>query len=413
MATTLTNADAILKDWYWGDKVQPQQITETPLLNKVKTSKDHIVNNVGGRQVIFGIRYAYGQGRGSRSAGDPLPLARAQNLSKAVFPMKKMVSRVEIQGEAWRATEGAGLKSFINLIREETNDALEGHAKELNAILYGDGTGLLAAATTGVTSGTGNATFTVNDIRRWGVGMLVDVEDASATVLATDQSVTDVDRSAGQVTINRTGPGYAITTGGAGVGSNFYRAGSKNKELMGLSGIVDDATLLASLQGITVSGNSWWKASRLGNSGTARALTLDLMEQSYNASMQQNNTAPDAIFMDFTQKRKYEQLLVSDKRYVQERDLPTLDGGYGKLSYNNVPMNFDTDCVAGTVFFLQTKYLKMFQQFGYQWVSSPDKNNIWDRKDGFDSYEAVAIYEAEFAALRRNVFSKIVDLLTT
>lgn len=408
---TLTSADKILKDWYWGDKVSPQMITDTPLLNKIKATKDHIVNNVGGRQVIFGIKYAYGQGRGSRNAGDPLPQARNLNLYNSKFPMKKMISHVEIQGEAWRATEGAGAKSFINLIREETNDALEGHAKELNQILYGDGTGLMAAATTGVVSGLGTASFTVNDIRRWGVGMLVDVETTGGSSLATDQAVTDVDRTTSTVTIDRTGLAYAITTGGAGVGSNFYRAGSKNKELMGLRGIVDDGSVLSSLQNITVSTNSWWKATELDNAGTARAISLDLMERAWNASMQQNNVAPDSIFMDFTQKRKYEQLLVSDKRYVQERDLPTLDGGYGKLSYNNTPIYFDTDCNAGTVYFLQTKFLKLFQQFGYQWVSSPDKSNIWDRKDGFDAYEAVAIYEGEFACDRRNVHSKITDLI--
>ena len=173
MATTIANADAILKDWYWGDNVQPQHITDTPLLNKIKTSKDHIVNNVGGRQVIFGIRFAYGQGRGSRSAGDPLPQARFQNLSQSKFPMKKMISHVEIQGEAWRASEGAGVKSFINLIREETNDALEGHAKELNQIMYGDGTGLLSSVTTGVASGLGPASIVVDrhsSLRRWHVG---------------------------------------------------------------------------------------------------------------------------------------------------------------------------------------------------------------------------------------------------
>lgn len=410
---TLTSADKILKDWYWGDKVQPQLITDTPLLNKIKATKDHIVNNVGGRQVIFAIKFAYGQGRGSRSAGEALPQARNLNLYNSKFSMKKMISHVEIQGEAWRATEGAGAKAFINLIREETNDALEGHAKELNQIMYGDGTGLLASATSGVGSALGSAAFTVDDIRRWGVGMLVDVETTGGVVVATDQAVTDVDRNTSTVTILRTGLAYAITTGGFGVGNNFYRAGSKNRELMGLKGIVDDGSLLASLQDITVASNSWWKATELDNGGTARPITLDLMERAWNASMQQNNTAPDCIFMDFTQKRKYEQLLVSDKRYVQDRELPTLDGGYGKLSYNNTPIYFDTDCNAGTVYMLQSKFLKLFQQFGYQWVSSPDKSNIWDRKDGYDAYEAVAIYEAEFAALRRNVHAKITDLITS
>ena len=85
--------------------------------------------------------------------------------------------------------------------------------------------------------------------------MLVDIETTAAASVAVDQEVTDVDRTTNTVTIERTGTAYAITGGGAGVGDNLYRAGSKNKEVMGLRGIVDDGSLLASLQGISVAGN--------------------------------------------------------------------------------------------------------------------------------------------------------------
>jgi len=410
MADTKTTADAILKDWYWGDKVFPQMITDTPLLSKIKTSKDNIINDVGGRKVVFPLRTAYGQGMGARAAGDALPTARNQQFVVTEFQMKKMISRVEVQGEAWRSTEGAGKKAFVNLLREAINDALGAHAKETNGTMYRDGTGNRGTVTvgSGVVNPSFSGTFTMDTAIYMFQGMLADAYLAAALITnGGNLQIDTVDRETGVVgfTNNNAGP---VTVA---VGNDIYRAGNKDNECMGLAGIVDDGTLLASLQGITVATNPFWSAKLLSNGGVPRVLTLDLMENAYNVSMSQTNESPDCIIMDYVQKRKYEQLLVSDKRYTQSRDLPKLDGGYGSLAYNNVPIVFDTDTQAGGMYFLNTKYLKMFQQFGYQWTTSPDAKFLWSRVAGYDSYEAVAIYEAEFAALRRNNQVRLTDLV--
>lgn len=421
MATTFANADAILKDFYWGDKVHPQMITATPLLSLIKTTKDNIVGNVGGRQVVFPLRKQYLQGLGARGAGETLPKARKQQFAKAQFPIKKNIVRVEIEGEAWRATAGAGPKAFLNLIREEVSDALDSHAKDLNVQLYGDGTGARGAVTDTVPAGslpltTGTATLQMTDVRGLFTDMLLDVYDAGGTKKNVDGGgnaveivVDSVDRDLQQIT---------VTVGGTmavGVVANdlFFREGARNNEMMGLNGIVGDATGLATLQGITVATNPFWEAYVNANGGTPRAVSTDLMERVFNKSMEQDNTPPDCILTDYTQKRKYEQLLVTDKRFVSSNGRPVLDGGYEKLAYNQVPMEFDTDCQAGRMYFLKKKYLKMWQQFGYQWVSSPDKNNIWDRVTDYDKYEAVGIFEAEMGVTRRNVQALLEDLDNT
>lgn len=410
MSDTLVTADAILKDWYWGDKVTPQMITATPLLTKIKATKEGIVNDVGGRRVVSPLRVAYGQGLGARSAGDPLPTARNQQFASMNFGMKKMISRVEVLGEAWRSTEGAGPKAFVALLRSSINDALGSHAKELNGTLYRDGSGNRATVSVGIVAlGAGlSGNITVANAQYLAQGMLVDFYTGAVVVVnGTNVVVNSVDLETGVVNITNPNAG-ALTVAAA---DNLYRAGNKDKEIMGIDGIVGDLSGLATLQGITVATNPFWRAKELDNAGVARALTLDLMQQAFDASRAQTNENPDILVGDFTQERKYANLLVTQRQFRQENSTLKLDGGRASLDFNGVPFMTDTDCQSGRLYFLNSKYLKMFQQFGYQWVTSPDAKFMWSRVAGYDSYEAVAIYEAELAVTRRNTQAKLVDLL--
>lgn len=411
MADTLVTADAILKDWYWGDKVTPQMVTATPLLTRIKATKDHIVNDAGGRRVVFPLQVAYGQGMGSRSAGDPLPTARNQQFASVNFGMKKMISRVEVLGEAWRATEGAGPKAFVALLRGAINDALSAHAKESNGIIYRDGTGNRGAVTVGAgpIAPAASANITLTNAQYITMGALVDFYTAGGVVIAngTNLVVNSVDPETNIVNVTNPNAG-AVTIAVTNV---IYRAGNKDKEMMGMDGIVGDASGLATLQGITVATNPFWRAKELDNAGVPRALTLDLMQQGFDASRAQTNESPDLLVCDYIQERKYANLLLAQRQFRQENSTLKLDGGRAALDFNGVGLMPDTDCQAGRMYFLNTKYIKMFQQFGYQWVTSPDAKFLWSRVAGFDSYEAVAIYEAEMAILRRNTQAKLVDLV--
>jgi hypothetical protein len=411
MSDTLITADSILKEWYWGDKVTPQMITATPLLSKIKSTKEGIVSDVGGRRVVSALRTAFGQGLGARAAGDPLPTARNQQFASINFGMKKMISRVEVLGEAWRSTEGAGPKAFIALLRGSINDALGSHAKELNGTLYRDATGLRTLVTVGAgpIAPAASANITVANAQYLTQGMLIDLY--LAAVLVTNGSnvvVNSVDLETGIVNITNPNAG-ALTVA---VGNGVYRAGNKDKEIMGLDGIIGDLSGLATLQGITVATNPFWRAKELDNGGVPRALTLDLMQQAFDASRAQTNENPNLLIGDFVQERKYANLLVAQRQFRQENTTLKLDGGRASLDFNGVGFMTDTDCQAGRLYFVNTNYIRTFQQTGYQWVTSPDAKFLWSRVAGFDSYEAVAIYEAEMAVTRRNTQAKLVDLIT-
>ena len=412
MSDTLVTADAILKDWYWGDKVTPQMITATPLLQKIKTTKNHIVNDVGGRRVVHPLSVAYGQGMGARSAGDALPTARNQQFASMTFGMKKMISRVSVLGEAWRATEGSpGAKAFVALLRSAINDALGAHAKETNGTLYRSGTGLRATVTVGVTIASGASdNLTVNQAQYLFQGMLADFYTGAAAVTnGTNIVVNSVDIETGVVNITNGNAGSVTIA----IDDDMYRAGNKDKELMGIDGLVGDASGLATLQGITVATNPFWRAKELDNLGTPRAMTLDLLQQAFDASRSQVQEDPDVWVGDYVQERKYANLLLATRNFYQQGNPLKLDGGRAALDFNGVPFMPDSDCQPGRVYFLNTKYIKMFQQFGYQWVTSPDAKFIWSRVAGYDEYEAVAIYEAELAITRRNTQAKLVDLIAS
>lgn len=404
--TTFDLADSILKDFYWGS-VFPQMITDTPMLDAIKTSdKGIMVDSVGGRQVVIPVRRGGGQGLGARSRGQALPNARRQLLNAMKFPMKKVISRVQIEGEAWRATEGAGKKAFVSMIVEEIDDALQSFSKDLNQQLYNDGTGKRTTVSTGLAANPAGGDITVVSAQWISEDMEIDVYSAGAANPSMQNIVvTAVDRSTGIVSLDQIPVDISAT-------DEIYRAGNKGNELMGLEGIVQDASGLATLQNITISTSPWFRATVLDNAGSTRPLTLDLMENIFNAAMSQDNVAPDLLVCDYTQKKAYKNLLTNDVRFVRAAGKPTqMDGGAEALSYNNVPFIYDVDCQSGRVYALKkAKYLRMFQQTGYQWISSPDKKNVWDRVTDRDSYEAVAVFEGELACLRRNVFSRVEDL---
>jgi hypothetical protein len=400
-------SDAILKEYYVDGKIEPQVITDAVLLKRIEGSgKDIVVDNVGGKYVVFPIQSGLTQGLGARGRGEPNPLPRGQQYKRTYFPLKKLVTRVQIEGEAWRASEGAGKKAFISLLAAEIERGLESHSKDMNGQLYGDGTGKRATVSTGSVAGQA-VTIVVDDARLLWDDMLIDVYAAGATVpKATGLVVTSVDRVGLNVVIEDTGAVAIAAT------DFITRNGNYNKEVMGLDGIVNDSTGLASLQGITVASALYWQALNLANGGAARDINKNILSQAYLYSFKQDHTPPNVALCNEVTMRYYEQMLVDEKRFTASNGRPILDAGYERLAYNNIPVEFDTDCQAGRWYFLKTKYIKLFRQTGYRWQLSPDMKNYWKPVEGMDAYEATAYWEGEMATKRRNAHARISDLQT-
>jgi hypothetical protein len=203
--------------------------------------------------------------------------------------------------------------------------------------------------------------------------------------------------------------------------------------MMGLWGIVNDVspcrcfttngvvaassglTGMNGLQGLPESTYAWWKANLISHSSGRyqgqRALTTDLMQKAVDKVEEQLSDdlggalSPSIILTTRAIRRKYVDLLVADKRFV---DWKVMDGGYKVVEFNGIPIVVDNDAHDGEMYFLYEPALQIYQMSDLEWMERD--GNVLDRVSGYDAYEATLFWYAEVGCSRRNVHSLITDL---
>jgi len=127
--------------------------------------------------------------------------------------------------------------------------------------------------------------------------------------------------------------------------------GNSGKNWNGLGNIVANSGTVGGINRATA-GNEFWRSYV---EGTAGALTLAAMSTAYN-SVSVGNDHPDMVLTTQTLFEKYEALLQPQLRYT---DTKTADAGFQNLLYKAAPVTYDVHAPAGTVFFLNSKYLTL------------------------------------------------------
>lgn len=144
----------------------------------------------------------------------------------------------------------------------------------------------------------------------------------------------------------------------------FFANGTGNggKDWNGLGNLVESENSVGGINSASGQGNDWWRSYE---ENTATALTLAQMATAYN-TVSVGNDHPDVILSSQTLFEKYESLLQPQLRYT---DTKTADAGFQNLLFKAAPIMYDVHCNAGTMFFLNTKYItlvghssKWFQQ---------------------------------------------------
>jgi hypothetical protein len=148
-----------------------------------------------------------------------------------------------------------------------------------------------------------------------------------------------------------------------GFNQMFFSDGTGNggKNWNGLGNLIS-STVTAGGIDPTATGNTFWQS----HSDTAsEALTLLKMASEYNTASV-GNDHPDVILTTQALFEKYESLLVPALRFT---DTKTADAGFQNLLFKAAPIMYDVHCPAGTMFFLNSKYItlvghsaKWFQQ---------------------------------------------------
>lgn len=122
------------------------------------------------------------------------------------------------------------------------------------------------------------------------------------------------------------------------------------KSWNGLGNLVSDVAV----GGIdpAASGNAWWASYE---EDTAGALSLADMSTAYN-SVSVGNDHPDMVLTTQTLFEKYESLLQPQLRYT---DTKTADAGFQNLLFKSAPVVYDVHAPAGTVYFVNSKYISL------------------------------------------------------
>lgn len=140
--------------------------------------------------------------------------------------------------------------------------------------------------------------------------------------------------------------------------------GNSGKNWNGLGNLIESGNTVGGINSATGQGNDWWRSYE---ENTAGALTLAQMSTAYN-SVSVGNDHPDMVLTTQTLFEKYESLLQPQLRYT---DTKTADAGFQNLLFKAAPVTYDAHAPAGTVFFLNSKYLTLVGHSG-KWFSQTE-----------------------------------------
>ena len=409
--TTLTTLDAVLKEIYLPG-IQKQFVEKKVLLAKIK--KGPKVDVVGKRFVIP-LATAGHQGYGARAEDGTLPTAGSVTYANMQPAMRYNYASVRVTGqsiEAAKSDRGAFLRSLDSSLKGAT----EGVSRSVNRQLCGDGSGALAKLTATASS----ATQTFDDTRYMEVGQRIDIsqhDDGSGTIAAAI-----VDNVTSSTTVDFTASIDTTASLTAGEAS-AYIAGSRNLEMQGINGIIDDRdpedvlyggataaakTGVATLQGLAVASNTFWKATRKHNSGVNRDLSISLMQDTLTDIDVNSGKASDIdwLFCRHGVFNKYGLLMIPDRRYAGNS--LKFEGGFKTLLFDGIPIFYDRDCVKNTLFFINSDVLKIYEMAPLKFADR--EGHVLKHDPGSDAWTAFLYWYAELGVTKRYCLGKLTDI---
>jgi len=385
MAFDLTAASAVLKEDYL-PPVRDQLNNTNLVIQKLVAKKQEAT----GKRFYVPLHYGRNNGVGYRAEGAALPTAGHQRYKESTGTVRYLYGSIEITGptiKAMRNDKGA----FIRAVESEMKGLLRDLKDQRARALFGDGTGKLAT----FDANSNTNTLAVDKIKYFQVGMLIDIVQTGGTVSVSGRQITAIDEVNKTITIS----GAPVTTENTDIA---VVSGDYNVEAMGLGGIV--STTLP-LQGIDPSVDTWWKANRVHNNGTPRALSQQLMRQSIDLSELKGGNI-DMITASYGVRAAYEALLQNQVRIVNPMEL---EGGYKTLEYDGRPIVVDRYHESNRMYFLDMDEIDLYQLSDFEWRED-DKGAVLHPVPGYDKYQADMYCYETLVTYRRNAHTELADL---
>lgn len=386
----------LLKQVYDNYVEKMQNLKHRTIDEVAKSLKNY---NPGG-QGFFGDINDYG----NEAGGAQTESEQFRTIDSEHYAQWKVTPKIEIWPIQFTGLLAASADDNEEAFAEAVVDALDMAKERLmsdeNRQFFGLGTGVLASPAQNVPSTA--SSFTVDNIQYLRANQVIDIFNG-ATKTIDSRRITRVD-VLNKVVYVGTSLSAALITTDVIVKENIRdSAPSDGKEMMGLRGIVDDGTDLSTFQNIDVSTNDQWKSVRI-DAGAAN-LTSDLLQRLLDDVSIFGGDEPDLLTAHPKQRRKYLDLVVPQKRYMDGN----LDTGFTEVSFNGKKFLLDKDCQPAVIYALQKKLLRKFELKALE-MGSHDGSDKYLRLANFDAYQAYWRHYANFGTSKRNAHGKLVNL---
>ena len=368
---TLQTAESALKNVYLGVVANQLNTNANPLLAKIK----HSSKDVWGKEVRKLAPFGINGGIGAGSEDGALPTSSGNGYVQFVADLKNLYGKIEISDKAVRASAN-NIGAFVNLLSDEMEGLVKASSFNLGRMLYGDGSGLLATASS--QSGTKVTCDKVNNLIE---GMLVDVYNDSTKVnTAGPLKITYVDRVNKQFTYESS----AVVTISSGY--KIYVQGSKDFEISGLGKIFDSTQ--TSIYGVSKTEYPWLNPYV---STSATEISDILIQQAVDFLDMNVDSKINFITCSSQVRRAYQEYLGAYRRNI---DVTELEGGYKTITHNGIPVVADRFVDDDTMYLLNTDDFTIHELCDWKWLEGED-GRILKQNQGYPTYSATLVKYAE------------------
>ena len=344
-ATTLTNWDAALKQYYRPKAVDDLVYQSHPLMELLP--KD---TKFRGRNMPIPVLYGRGQGV-STTFSNAQSNATASKVDDFLLTRVSKYGVATLSGEVVAASEGDRY-AFLSASTTEIDNIIKSVGDSISKSLFRDGSGAIGQCNASVTS-TSLVLKTTNDVVNFEVGMelVFSATKSGGSLKSGSVTITAVNRNTGTLTVDA----LSAIAGGSGVAANdyIYVEGDYDGAISGL-----DAWIPSSAPGSTAffGVDRSVDTTRLGGQrydGSSDTILEALIEGM--ALVGREGGRPSHIFCSFAEFVKLEKSLGAQvKREVQRSDTIS---GYNSLDMigptGTAQVIPDKDCPDGVAYILQ------------------------------------------------------------
>lgn len=333
--------------------------TKAPMAEKFKSID---AKKWGGAEVVRPMKITRSQGVGAAAEGGAIAAAGRVKFAKRSITMKYLYGRAQFSAQVMKASQGERF-AFVDAASVEMDDIIDTLQNEAGRMIWGDGRGIMAYVND--TTPSGSATVTIdspggfagatNGGRFLNEGMVVGfINPATGALRSGVRTVQSVASDGTSVTLD--------AAPGATVADNDYIVrvanttvtdaidSSYQKEPMGMAGLDDDGTYVATLFGVNRTTVPLHASTVIANAG---AWSSDIVQRLIDVTSQVGGSATTDLWMHQSGRRAYVASMNDDRRYTGT-DLMRPDGGTQaasgkKLTFGTLPINEDRYAPYGIV----------------------------------------------------------------